>query len=112
MSVKCSSYLPCIAMAHSPKCVYLAQIGPNSLHGIIILKVMGWLENNPNTSDDNNEEDIGDMEEKVSDEEKDVSDGEDTEADKEQVAKVEGKLFLTSLFEVVYHAKISYKGHF
>ena len=68
------------------------------LPGIIIPKVMAWLDNNPNTSDDDDKDDIDDREEKVSDEEKGVINGEDTEADKEQVAKVEGKLFLSYLF--------------
>jgi hypothetical protein len=75
---------------------------------VIITKVMRWLEYQPDTSDEDDEEDVGNEEKIVTDQEEDISDEEDTASDEEEViVKVEGKLFLTHLFEVVDRVKIS-----
>ena len=75
----------------------------------IVPKVIRWLEYQPDTSDEeDDEENVGNEGEDVNDEENDISNEETIDADEEEViAKVEGKLFLNSLFEVIDHVKIS-----
>jgi hypothetical protein len=79
----------------------------------IIPKVMHWLENKPNTSNEDEEKDVGDEEEDVGDEEKAINNEEEAEADEEEevTENVKGKLFLAFLFEEVDYVKFSYKGH-
>jgi hypothetical protein len=67
----------------------------------IIPKIMSWLDNKPDTSVEDDEED-------ASDDEKDVIDEGDTETGEEEaIVKAKCKSFLsTSLFEVAEHVKI------
>jgi hypothetical protein len=85
----------------------IMEISDEDLRGIIT-KVMRWLEYLPDTSDEDDEEDVGNKGKTVTVQEEDISDEEDTASDEEEViVKVEGKLFLTHLFEVVDHVEIS-----
>ena len=85
----------------------VTEIGNEDLCDII-MKVMRWLEYQPDTSDEDDEEDVGNKGKIVTDQEEEITDEEDTAPDEEQViVEVEGKLFLTHLFEVVDRVKIS-----
>jgi hypothetical protein len=68
----------------------------------IIPKIMSWLDNKPDTSAEDDEEDANDDNKDV------IIDEEDTKAGEEEaIIKAKGKSFLsTSLFEVVEHVTI------
>jgi hypothetical protein len=73
---------------HGEKYNYeIASMKEEDLCGMIP-KVMCWLDNKPNLSDEDVEEDVGDEEKDVSSEEEDVSDDEEEE---EVVVEVKGK---------------------
>lgn len=73
---------------HGEKYDYeIASMKEEDLRGMIP-KVMRWLDNKPNLSDEDVEEDVGDEEKDVSSEEEDVSDDEEEE---EVVVEVKGK---------------------